>query len=303
MTKKTIASVENWMEMARIYNSVQQKRYEDWLEGEKARIRMEPINSGLSEAEVIELAKSHMPAEFKGIPERAAVTTLSVVASELAASVNEFTTSNEPAIKAQIREVLRSGYLRGEWEDDDKYAEAQKLEAKANEIFDKTKSCTDAAVKEAKLPVLYTTPAGNVGEKFKPGDYPDGSAKQWAADCEVKSFPDATSATGEQQVLIPKRIANEIDMVALEKGEPPARIVEWWQEYYGKRILEKRKKELELAKKISPFAVGKEVLPDLAKVTPAERTETANELLTKSLARALDSDGRRILKGSAPRRS
>lgn len=287
VSKKTIAKAENWMEMARIYNTVQQKRYEDWLEKEKARIRLDPINAGLPETEVEKLAKEHIPDEFRGVPDRVAVTSLSIVASELAASVNEFTTSNEPAIKAKLREVLRTGYRRGEWEDEDKYVEAQRLEKLSDSIFREVKKCTDAAIDEDKRNpnIQYT--------QMSPG------YASWAPECEVKKFPDADSPTGEKATLIPKSINAAIDTVALEKGEPPEPIVEFWADYYGKRILEKRKKELELAEKISPFAVSKDALPKIADIEPAARDTSPNAILTKSLRVALDSSGRRILKNKA----
>lgn len=227
-SEKTEGKVANWNVLAEIVQEVQQKRYQEWLQGELDRINKDAINSGMSEEQKKELALSFMPAEFKDMPDKASMLSLSVISSELSASVNEFTTSNDPAQLARLREILRNGYLQDEWYDSNVSVRNQAIDDKAKELLDQVKVCTDAAEKPgAAVP----------------------------ADCDERKFPDPHDPSKEIRVFIPKQINKEINEESIKRGEDPANIVKWWQEYYANRVVEKQKKQMELAEKISPFTL------------------------------------------------
>lgn len=225
-TEKTEGKVANWNVLAEIVQEVQQKRYEEWLQGELDRINKDAINSGMSEEQKKELAMSFLPAEFKDMPDKASMLSLSVISSELSASVNEFTNSNDPAQLARLREILRNGYLQDEWYDTNVSVRNQGIDDKAKELLEQVKVCTDAA----QIP---------------------GAAKP--ADCDERTFPDPHDPSKQIKVFIPKQINKEINEESIKRGEDPASIVKWWQEYYANRVVEKQKKQMEVAEKISPF--------------------------------------------------
>ena len=223
-TEKTEGKVANWNVLAEIVQEVQQKRYQEWLQGELDRINKDAINANMTEEQKKELAMSFMPAEFKDMPDKASMLSLSVISSELAASVNEFTTSNDPAQLARLREILRNGYLQDEWYDSNVSVRNQAIDDKAKELLDQVKVCTDADTK-----------------KDKP------------LECDEQNFPDPHDPSKTIKVFIPKQINKEINEEALKRGEDPAAILKWWQEYYANRVVEKQKKQMEVAEKLSPF--------------------------------------------------
>ena len=283
--KKIVNKTENWMELARIYNSVQQRKYEEWLAMEIARIRKEfPQNtgpSGMSDAEVLELAKSHMPAEFAGIPDRAGVLTLANISSELSAAVGEFTDASEGAVVEEIKEVLRRGYMRDSWYSENPNVAAKKMEEVATSIARVTKDCTDVSININKMPPAEAAAA----LENKP------------AACETITVPDPDSTTGDKTLLIPGEIKAKIDDAAIARGEPVDDIVKWWQSYYGRRVLEKRKKDLEVAARISPFAVNKSAqLPEVAVKQGYKAAESDEAMLRKALESALGSRGVSLLR-------
>jgi hypothetical protein len=253
-TLKTEGKVANWNVLAEIYQEVQQKRYMEWMEREKARIRMDSINSSLTEDEITALALTHIPAEFKDIPDRASLLSLSVISSELSAAVNEFTTTNDPAQLTRLREILREGYLREEWENSDKYVEVKEIESKAQKLLEDTKVCTDA-------PTTGGVPAG----------------------CTEKLFPDPNDASKTIRVFIPDQINKEIDEEGLKRGEDVSNIVQWWQQYYGNRVIEKKTKEAKVAEKISPFHLPKDYVYKLQESEAAKHRPVSQQAALEKL--------------------
>jgi hypothetical protein len=146
-TIKTVDTMDNWIQLTKIYNSVQQKKYNDFLEAEKARIRTEPQNADLTDAEVEELAKSHVPPELEGVPEFGAVQTLVTLSTQLEDAVSEITTTSDSNQREEIKRILRStGSMRDDWADEDKVMEAANLQRIASALLEDAKKCTDASV-------------------------------------------------------------------------------------------------------------------------------------------------------------
>jgi hypothetical protein len=272
VSEKTVAKLENWQQLAKIYNEVQQKRYETWLEQEKSRIRMDAVNANMTEQEVLDLALSHLPEEYKGVPERSAMLSLSVLSAELAASIDGLSESNDATQLMKLREILRDGYLAESWRspEGDKYVETVQIEQFSKEILDKTKACTDATT--------------------------DQEAQD--KDCATEKFPNPIDPSKEDiKVYLPASIKAQINKEAIKRGEPVEKIVEWWQQYYAKRTIEKKKQELKVSEKISPFKFSEqEILPKAASGHERRGPDSAKERLNKALESAISRAGVNILR-------
>jgi len=277
--KKTVNKTQNWQELARLINGLKEKKYKEWMEMERARIRMDAVNAELSEEEVTKLALANLPPELKGVPERAAVIRIGALSSEFMDAVgNDGTPSNDPAQLTRLREILQNGYLREEWEDEDKYVQALQVQKKAQDILDATKICTE----------------------LDPKDVGDGAAN--ASGCVGRTFPDPSGAVDPIKLYMPEGINAEIDDQALKRGENVQPIVEWWQQYYGQRFRAKQEAKLKVDAKISPFKVDvKDALYDIKARTrrAAERSESPKAMLGNTLVAALGEKGARIAKDAA----
>jgi hypothetical protein len=229
-------------------------------------------NADMSEDEITKLALTHLPAEYKGIPDRAAVLAVTVISAELAG--DEFTNSNDPKELARLRQILQNGYLREEWENEDKYVEQTALTQKSKQILESAKLCADSTT------------------DLQAAD----------ADCVKKQFPDPNDFSKTVDVYMPATINKQIDEEAIKRGESVQPIVDWWRKYYGERYLEKQKKKLDLAARISPFKTDvKEMAYKLNKERSDMETggESAQAQLQKSLEAALGKDGARIARSAA----
>jgi hypothetical protein len=265
-THKTVESVDNWIQLAKIYNSIKQKQYVEFLEGEKARIRLEPQNADLTEKEVEELAKSHVPAELAGVPEFAAVQTMVTLSDQLEKAVGEITSTSDPAQREEIKNILRrTGSMRDEWADDDKEMETLNLNRIASNVLEEAKKCTDAS-----LAVTTNIAADNITNALSRLAAPGGTATSVAdvmpggvlpSTVKAGTLNDATNKcdvlkTGDgpaDAVLIPKVINQRIDQEKLARGEPVDPIVNWWRTYYGAKAVEEARSINKVANKLSPF--------------------------------------------------
>jgi hypothetical protein len=288
-TIKTVDTMDNWIQLTKIYNSVQQKKYNDFLEAEKARIRTEPQNADLTDAEVEELAKRHVPPELEGVPEFGAVQTLVTLSTQLEDAVSEITTTSDANQREEIKRILRAtGSMRDDWADEDKIMEAANLQRIASSLLDDAKKCTDASVAisnnvaadQVTLKLGQVAAPGqanaltNLPSTVKPAVITDAANK-----CDVLKTGDGPA----DAVLIPKTINQRIDMEKLAKGEPVDPIVNWWRTYYGAKAHEEAKKIAKIASKVSPFEGS------IPKATA--NNKSAEDVLEESLRAALGKRG------------
>jgi hypothetical protein len=296
-TIKTIDTMDNWIQLTKIYNSVQQKKYNDFLETEKARIRAEPQNMDLSDAEVEQLAKSHVPADLEGVPEFGAVQTLVTLSTQLEDAVSEITTTSDANQREEIKRILRAtGSMRDDWADEDKTMEAANLQRIASNLLEDAKKCTDASVavsnnvaSDKVLQVLTNvqtqgalgaaTALGLAGAGQLPSTLKANTLNDAQNKCDVLKTGDGPA----DAVLIPKTINQRIDMERLAKGEPVDPIVNWWRTYYGAKAHEEAKKIAKIASKVSPFEGS---IP-----RASGSNKSAEEVLEESLRAALGKRG------------
>jgi hypothetical protein len=291
-THKTAQVVDNWTQLAQIYNSVQQKRYNEFMAAETARIRGEPQNADLTDAEVEELAKSHVPSELAGVPEHGAVQTLVTLSTQLEDAVSEISSTSDANQREEIKRILRNtGSMRDDWADDDKVMESANLQRISTNLLADAKACTDASIAVSnnvasdqvlqKLSTLARPGGGLLGTAglglpniIKTSTLVDSNNK-----CDVLKTGEGPS----EAVLIPKTINQRIDLDKLAKGEPVDPIVNWWRTYYGAKAYEEAKNINKIASKLSPFEGN---IPK-----PAAEHKSAEEALEESLRLALGKRG------------
>lgn len=288
-TIKTVDTMDNWIQLTKIYNSVQQKKYNDFIEAEKARIRTEPQNADLTDAEVDELAKSHVPPELEGVPEFGAVQTLVTLSTQLEDAVSEITTTSDANQREEIKRILRStGSMRDDWADEDKIMEAANLQRIASSLLEDAKKCTDASVAISNNVAAdqVTLKLGQIAAPGQAGGVPGlpSTVKQsLITDARDKCDVLKTGDGPADAVLIPKSINQRIDMEKLAKGEPVDPIVNWWRTYYGAKAHEEAKKIAKIASKVSPFEGS------IPKASASQKS--AEEVLEESLRAALGKRG------------
>ena len=305
-THKTAETMDNWIQLAKVYNNVQQKKYVEWLQGEKARIRAEPQNEGLTDKEVEDLAKQHIPKDLQGIPEFGAVQTLVTLGAQLEDAVSEITSSSDIAQREAIKRILRdTRVLEEEWVDSNAQVQNAQMDAVARGLIDSSKDCTTASLaitnKLSEIDRRYAM--NSAAARGATGFASDGSpvmsyllspTEQAAV---AKATECATLPTGPKDsdvVLIPKKIESRIDREALARGEPTDPIVDWWRKYYQQRVKEDSKKTISIASKVSPFEVS-EHRKEFAEIPRYANQQSAETVLEASLKRAVGKRGVNLL--------
>lgn len=298
-TQKTVETVDNWIQLAKIYNSVQQKKYMEWMEGEKARIRAEPQNEGMTDKEVEDLARSHLPPEYAGLPEYGAVKTLVTLSTQIEDAVSEITSSSDSAQREAIKKILRNtGSMRDEWADEDKKIESMNLDRIATNLVKDAKDCTTASIDivnnvapENVVKVLTAVTTGGSAGATLANDGVEPSKATTLNNAQGKCNVLKTGDKPNDAVLIPKSVETHIDLDKLDQGEAVDPIVNWWRTYYGTEAERESKRLNKIASKLSPFESKVHVKP-LAEVPKAKG-------LTKDPERALEAALEKALGPSA----
>ncbi len=249
-TKKTIDVAQNWIELARIYNSVQQKEFDEWYNVELARVNSSMDTAGLSEQEKKDLILSHMPPEFRGVPKGAVVQSMVTIAAELENAVSELSSSNDVKQRRELMDLLRSTRtMAAQWESANHVFEQQNLERTAEQLVNATKECITVSEQQKKMPgkVLYPT-----------------------QNCQVLDL-------GTEQYLMPTQVRARLDTDAVAKGGPVDPLVTWWRRYNDLKSAEDQKKFGELKRQLAPTRNAELI----------RHNENPDTILQKNIARAI----------------
>ena len=306
-TQKTVETVDNWIQLAKIYNSVQQKKYMEWMEGEKARIRSEPQNEGMTDKEVEDLAKSHLPPEYAGLPEYGAVKTLVTLSTQIEDAVSEITSSSDSAQREAIKKILRNtGSMRDMWSDEDKKIESMNLDRIAASLVKDAKDCTTASIdivnnvapENVSKALTAVTTLGSAGVLAANGGVLPAQLRDNSLALDKTVGNCTVLKTGDKPgdaVLIPNSVNQHVDLQKLAQGEPVDPIVNWWRTYYGTKAEEEAKRLNKIASKLSPFETRVHAKP-LADVPKARGlTKDPEKALEAALEKALGTKGVSIL--------
>ena len=283
-TVKAAEAVENWMQLAKIYNAVQQKKYTEWLETERVRIRSDAANSGMTDAEIDAMIREYVPEEFRNIPEFGAVQAMVTISGQVDGMVNEITDSVDVKYRDEIKRILMdSGLLGEQWQDADMQVQREQLNTTVKAITEDAKKCTEASIAASAIvpPESVKSTLAQLKLGLAPLGYTGARGPAELGACEVQSFGLTEAA------LIPRDVKARIDEAAIKRGAAPDPIVQWWRNYYADKLSKAEESGKKLSDKISPFE-GKSGI--------SVPNTDASSLLEKHINQALDSKGRSYLK-------
>ena len=296
VTKKTQQSMNSWIEVAKIYNSLRKNKYDEFIRNEIARLKSKQVGipmddpAYLSEKEIEDLARAHLPTDLQPLSEYGAVTSLVLTSEKFNEAVSQITGSGDEKYREEIRQILFSTNAYAEqWASTDAGQQQENLNQVSKRLQEHAKDCT-----EASLLAVQKVPTENLPAAFSAdgisadsvSGFTDADNKTWgkinAQKCESVQIGDQPT----DLVLIPAEIKARIDTDKLAKGETDP-VIQWWRDYYGKKAAEQAKKMNKVFKNVSPFQT-EATKPVLASNITIQQPLSQQEQWDRSFKRAVE---------------